>query len=134
MGGWSNTNFSFLLEFINELIPSDAPLPKDTYEEKKYMNDLGLGYKKISACHNDCMLFWRENEKLDKCTLCGKSRWKDDVTEEDGSSRSSKKKVVKVLRWFPLRLQRLLMSQHIATYMKWYVHVRTKDGVLRHGT
>jgi len=37
------------------------------------------------------MLFWRENEKLDKCTLCNESRWKDDVTNEDGLTKNSKK-------------------------------------------
>jgi hypothetical protein len=58
-----------LLEFINELMHSDASLPKVTYEAKKYLKDLGLEYEKISACRKGCMLFWRENEKLDKCTL-----------------------------------------------------------------
>ncbi|GLT69206.1 hypothetical protein SLA2020_413750 [Shorea laevis] len=134
MGGWSNTSFSMLLEFINELIPSDASLPKDTYEAKKYMRDLGLGYEKISACRKGCMLFWRENEKLDKCTSCNQSRWKDDVSHEDGSAKSLKKKPVKVLRWFPLipRLQRLFMSHHTSSHMKWHAQGRTKDGVLRH--
>jgi len=50
MGGWSNTSFSMLLEFINELMQADASLPKDTYEAKKYLKDLGLEYEKISAC------------------------------------------------------------------------------------
>jgi hypothetical protein len=49
MGGWSNTSFSMLLEFINELMHPDASLlPKDTYEAKKYLKDLGLEYEKIS--------------------------------------------------------------------------------------
>jgi hypothetical protein len=65
-------------------------LPKDIYEAKKYMRDLGLGYEKISACRKCCTLFWRENEKLDKCTSCKESRWKDDVTDEDGSTKSLK--------------------------------------------
>jgi hypothetical protein len=50
MGGWSNTSFSMLLEFINELMQADASLPKDTYEAKKYLKDLGLEHEKISAC------------------------------------------------------------------------------------
>jgi hypothetical protein len=74
MGGWSNTSFSMLLEFINELMHPDASLPKDTYEVKKYLNDLALEYEKISACRKGCMLFWRENEKLDKCTFCNESK------------------------------------------------------------
>ncbi|XP_062167920.1 uncharacterized protein LOC133874074 [Alnus glutinosa] len=134
MGGWSNTSFSMLLEFINELMHPDASLPKDTYEAKKYLKDLGLEYEKISTCRKGCMLFWRENEKLDKCTFCNESRWKDDLTNEDGSTKSLKKKPVKVLRWFPLipRLQRLFMSHHTSPHMKWHAQGRTKDGVLRH--
>jgi hypothetical protein len=134
MGGWSNTSFSMLLEFINELMHPDASLPKDTYEAKKYLRDLGLEYEKILACRKGCMLFWRENEKLDKCTFCNESRWKDDLTNEDGSTKSSKKKPAKVLRWFPLipRLQRLFMSHHTSTHMKWYAQGHTRDGVLRH--
>ena len=112
----------------------NASLSKDTYKAKKYMRDLGLGYEKMSACRKGCMLFWRENEKLDKCTSCNQSRWKDDVSHEDGSAKSLKKKPVKVLRWFPLipRLQRLFMSHHTSSHMKWHAQGYTKDGILRH--
>jgi hypothetical protein len=135
MGGLSNSIFTYFLEFINELVPTDEPaLPNNTYEAKKYLRDLGLGYEKIPACRNNCMLFWKENEKLDTCTVCGKSKWKDEIIEEDGSSRTPKRRPVKVLRWFPLasRLQRLYMSQHTASHMRWHANGRTKDGVLRH--
>jgi len=75
VGGISNTIFTSLLEFINEIVPTDEPtLPKSTYETKIYLRDLGLGYEKISACRNHCMLFWKENEKLDTCTVCGASK------------------------------------------------------------
>jgi len=88
MGSWSNISFSMLLEFVNELMHPDASLPKDIYEAKKYFWDLGLEYEKISACRKGCMLFWRENEKLDKCTFCNESRWKDDLTNEDRTTKS----------------------------------------------
>jgi len=80
------------------------------------------------------MLFWSENEKLDKCTFCNESRWKDDLTNEDESTKSSKKKPVKVLCWFPLisRLHRLFMSHHTSPHTTWHAQGRTKDGVLRH--
>jgi hypothetical protein len=135
VGGFSNTIFTYLLEFINEIVPTDEPaLPKSMYETKKYLGDFGLGYEKISACRNHCMLFWKENEKLDTCTVCGASKWKDEITEEDGSCRTLKRRLVKVLRWFPLasRLQRLYMSWHTASHMRWHADGRTKDGVLRH--
>jgi len=134
MGGLSNALFTFLLEFINELIPTESPLPKDTYEAKKYMKDLGLEYQKIPCCRNGCMLFWKESENLENCTTCKMSKWKEDNGMIDGTSRKPKKKPAKVLRWFPLipRLQRLFMSHHTASHMQWHANERTKDGVLRH--
>ncbi|GLT67457.1 hypothetical protein SLA2020_397670 [Shorea laevis] len=135
MGGWSNTIFTSLLEFINQLLGTDKLfLPNSTYEAKKYMKDLGLGYEKIPACRDGCMIFWKETENLAACTVCGKSKWKDDIIGADGSSQTSKRRPVKVLRYFPLipRLQRLFTSQHTASHMKWHAHARTKDGVLRH--
>jgi hypothetical protein len=119
MGGWNNTSFSMLLEFINELIPSDASLPKDTYEAKKYMRDLGLGYEKILACRKGCMLFWRKNEKLDKCTSCNQSRWKDDVTDEDGSAKSLKKKTgqsVALVSSYTKTAEVVYVTSYIITY------------------
>jgi hypothetical protein len=41
---------------------------------------------------------------------------------------------MKVLWWFLLasRLQRLYMSQHTVSHMRWHAHGRTKDDMLRH--
>jgi hypothetical protein len=45
IGGLSNTIFSALLEFIIQLLPtSDETLPVNTYEAKKLLKDIGLGY------------------------------------------------------------------------------------------
>jgi hypothetical protein len=41
VGGFSNTIFTSLLEFINEIVPTDEPaLPKSMYGTKKYLRDL----------------------------------------------------------------------------------------------
>jgi len=97
---------------------------------------MGLGYEKIPACRNDCMLLWKDNKDLDSCTVCGEFKWKADThIDEDGEVISSRKKrLVKMLRWFPLipQLQRLFMSEHTAPYMRWHVEGRTRDDVLRH--
>lgn len=123
-----------MLGFLKDTVPSDAKLLNDTYEAKKFMKDLGLGYKKIPTCPNGCMLFWKDSEKLERCTKCDASKWKQTKNEGDDSSQISKRKPKKVLRWFPLkpRLQRLFMSQKMASHMKWHADKRTKDGVLRH--
>jgi len=137
VGGISNTIFSALLEFIIQLMPAcDETLPVNTYEAKKFLSNMGLWYEKISACRNDCMLFWKGNKELDSCTVFGQSKWKDQIhLDEDGEPiSSSKKHSVKVLRWFPLipQLQRLFISKHIAPYIRWHAEGRTKDGVLKH--
>jgi hypothetical protein len=57
MGGISNTIFTSLLEFINQFLLTDGEsLPKNTYEGKKSLKDLGLGYEKILVCRNNCIL------------------------------------------------------------------------------
>jgi hypothetical protein len=137
IGGISNKIFTSQLEFLNQLLPADGEaMPTNAYEAKRFLKDLGLGYEKIPACINNCMLFWKEDAILDSCKFCGKSKWKDEIMDEDedGQYRNHKKRPVKVLRWFPLipRLQRLFMSQHTASHMRWHADGRTKDGVLRH--
>jgi hypothetical protein len=105
MGGVSNTAFSTILEFVNQLLPDDGgDLPVNTYEAKKYLRDMGLGYEKIPAYRNDCMLFGKGNKDLDSCVKCGQSRWKDEIqVDDDGQPISStKRKPVKVLQWFPI--------------------------------
>lgn len=80
---------------------------------------LGLRYEKRQACLNDCMLFWKDNEKVDNCSICGCSRWKT----VDGASTSTSSKIpTKVLRYFPLmpRLQRLFMYHETVVAMKWH--------------
>ena len=61
---------------MQDLLPSHTTLPKDCYEAKKIIKDLGLGYEKICACSNDCMLFWKQDANLETCKFCGESRWK----------------------------------------------------------
>jgi hypothetical protein len=137
VGGISYKILSDILKLINQLLPPcDETLPVNTYEVKKLLSDMGLGYEKISTCHNDCMLFWKDNKDLDSCIVCGESKWRADThLDEDGEVISPRKKrSVKVLRWFSLilRLQRLFMLEHTSPYMRWHAEGHTKDGVLRH--
>ncbi|XP_076904109.1 uncharacterized protein LOC143559403 [Bidens hawaiensis] len=60
---WSNKSLSMLLEFMKDLLPEGNVLPKTTQQVKKIMANMGLGYEKIHACPNGCMLFWDNKEK-----------------------------------------------------------------------
>ena len=90
-----------LLQLLKDLLPSDAKLPKDHYEAKKIIHDLGLGYEKIHACPNDCVLFWKENVNLEVCPYFATSKWKTNeafIVGNNASSNKGKKKATKILR------------------------------------
>ncbi|KAL3849461.1 hypothetical protein ACJIZ3_011343 [Penstemon smallii] len=85
-----------------------------------------IHFKKIHACPNDCVLFWKEFELLDDCSKCKTCRWK---------YQGSKKIPQKVLRYFPLkpRLQRLFVNKDIAENMRWHKEKRVnEENALRH--
>ncbi|KAF2325408.1 hypothetical protein GH714_027572 [Hevea brasiliensis] len=77
LGRWSNKSFTMLLQLLkDELLPGRSTLPDSYYDAKKVIQDLSLSNKKINACVNNCMLYWKEDEGLDFCKICGYSRWK----------------------------------------------------------
>jgi len=73
--GWSNALFTELLQWPKEVMPN-LNIPQSFHKTKTMISDLGLDYKKIHACPKDCMLFWKENSKLDFCKIYKSSRWK----------------------------------------------------------
>lgn len=121
LNGLTNIAFGDLLELLREAFPM-ANFPKSFDESKKIMKDLGLEYKKIHACPNDCILYWKEHELIEVCPKCNSSRWKSD------------KVPAKVLRHFPLkpRLQRLFMCSQTAESMVWHHEIRSNDDRIRH--
>jgi hypothetical protein len=75
--------------------------------------ELGLGYESIHVCSNNCVLFRKRYAHLDKCPVCGLSRWKDE---------ERKKIPHKVLRHFPLapRLKRLFATKEASLLAQWH--------------
>ncbi|KAL4561563.1 hypothetical protein LXL04_033732 [Taraxacum kok-saghyz] len=73
--GLSNVAFTELLQLFLEVIP-EAKLSASFSQAKSIMKDLGLDYKKIPACPNDCMLYWKEHEQAETCHICHTSKWK----------------------------------------------------------
>ncbi|BBN67715.1 hypothetical protein Prudu_162S000300 [Prunus dulcis] len=58
----SNLCFDYFLGVFKRMLPTDNCLPKDHKHAQKVLNGLGLGYEKIHACKNNCMLFYKEHE------------------------------------------------------------------------
>ncbi|XP_049387467.1 uncharacterized protein LOC125851762 [Solanum stenotomum] len=128
--GLSNVAFGDLLDLLREAFPF-SHIPESFHKEKNVIKDLGVDYEKIHACPNDCMLFWKENEKENNCSVCGSSRWK---TVNDPLTNESSKIPTKVLRYLPLkpRLQRIFMCPETTANMKWHDTERPKDGNIWH--
>jgi len=70
----------------------DAKISKKFDEAKNTVKELSLDYRKIHACPNDCILYWKEHEGAQFYPVCKASRWKSE----------SEKIPAKVLRHFPL--------------------------------
>ena len=81
-----------LLQFLLDFLSSNAKLPKDCYEAKKIIKDLGLSYEKIHACPKDCVLYWKENANLEACPNCNLSRWESNEYKGQQSTYASSKK------------------------------------------
>ncbi|XP_052203050.1 uncharacterized protein LOC127808514 [Diospyros lotus] len=135
--GLSNKAMSMILELLKDAF-EHAEIPDSFYEVKKLITKLGLNYSQIHACPNDCMLYWGEDESRETCKVCNTSRWKQsrkgNPTNMSSGGKKRKKKLVKVLRYFPLkpRLQRLFMSSKTAEHMRWHSVDSNKDGLMRH--
>ena len=105
-------------------------LVESHYEAKKLMTKMGLGYRSIHVCKNDCALFWKENSLKDTYPVYSESRWKLQ------SGKWSWKNVPhKVLRYFPVgpRLKRLFATSKTTKLMRWHSVRKSKDNdVMRH--
>jgi hypothetical protein len=139
LSGMATEYFEMLLDLLRKVIPTgEVIIPKTFYEVKKIVATLGLDYKKIDACPNDCILYYKDNEHLEECPKCGVSRWikhAQNPTQKRSETMQKQKKVpAKVLRHFPLvpRLQRLYMTEKTAKNMRWHREGRKDDGKLRH--
>lgn len=131
-----------LLEFLKDVFPFLTSLPSSAEELKKITNELGLGYEKIHACPNDCMIYWGPREKKQSCHVCNAPWYKtpnrgsrdEEVGENAKTNKLVKHELAKVLRYFPLilRLKRIYSCATSAKDMRWHYVDRTKDGKLRY--
>jgi hypothetical protein len=53
---FSNNYYKEVLNLISDVLLENHKMPKDMYESKKLLSGLGMDYKKIDVCDNNCML------------------------------------------------------------------------------
>lgn len=125
--GWSIKSFDALLDIFRKAFPAPTLVPKNFYEAKKYVRDLGFQGEKIHACVNDGVLYRKEYVSHTHCP--------NDDCKEPRFSGSDLKVPRKVLRYFPLkpRLQRLFIDKNVAYDMRWHKEKRSdNDNTVRH--
>jgi len=99
--GWTNKSFTELLELFHQILPEGNTLPSSHYEAKKILCPIGMEYRKIHVCPNDCILYRKEFEGLHKCPRYGVSRYK--VKDNDGNDDDMRKgPLAKVLWYLPI--------------------------------
>ncbi|XP_016203600.1 uncharacterized protein LOC107644277 [Arachis ipaensis] len=139
MCGVSDKAMSMILDLLRDAF-EQAKFPSTLYEAKKTIRKLGIEYKRVDACPNDCMLYRGEDEGATKCKQCGTSRWKQKTRKGSITKlkipvrKNGKPLPAKTLRYFPLipRLQRLFMCSKTSSDMLWHKEADNNDGYLRH--
>ena len=85
------------------MLPKENTLPKSYYQAKKVLCPMGMGYQKIHACPNDCILYIHEFQEMPKFPRCRVSRYK---VKDDGNcssdENSKKSPPAKVLWYLPI--------------------------------
>jgi hypothetical protein len=74
--GWSDKNFTSLLQLLGEILPENNSIPNSTYRANKLLCPLSMKVEIIHACPNNCILYRNEYSDLDKCPKCNASRYK----------------------------------------------------------
>ncbi|XP_019191067.1 PREDICTED: uncharacterized protein LOC109185582 [Ipomoea nil] len=132
MNRWSDKSFTQLLDLLKDMFPNDNELLISTYEAKKMLCPLGMEVKKIHACPNDCVLYWKEYSNLHVCPKCGASRYKrKNVAYQCEDKKSPPAKVLWYLPVIP-RFKRLFANKNDAKNLQWHAKGRKEDGKLRH--
>ncbi|CAM8953884.1 unnamed protein product [Rhodiola kirilowii] len=116
--GWSDKSFTEVLSLVKDMLPDENTLPNRPYEAKKVMCPMGIEYKKIHACLNDCILYRNAHKDLTECPVCKSSRYK----LNKGRTDTSKGTAAKVLWYLPPipRFQRLFADLKDSDNMRWH--------------
>lgn len=90
-----------LLDLFKKALSSNNVSSRNFYKAMQLKQMLGFDYNITHICKNDCVLFWQQYARCDRCLVCHETRWASDKCNV----------LKKVRRNFPLipRLQRLFV-------------------------
>ena len=122
----SQYSFEQMATLVREIAPNPSDIPKNYYEAKKIVSQLGLKAVKIDCCINSCMIFYKDDESLTECKFCNSPRF--------DSKKRTKNVPFRRMHYLPLipRLQRLYASMSSAPHMRWHFDNHRNDNVMTH--
>ncbi|KAL9675869.1 hypothetical protein QQ045_004077 [Rhodiola kirilowii] len=128
--GWSDKSFTEELSLVKDMLPDGNTLPNRTYEAKKVMCPMGIEYKKIHACPNDCILYRNAHKDLTECLVYKSSPYK----LNNGWTDTSKGTPAKVLGYLPPipRFQQLFADVKDTDNMRWHAEKHVVDTKMPH--
>ena len=109
-------------------------LPNRNYEATKILCLLGMEYKKIHSCLNNCILYRNEFEDLRRCSMCDLSRYKVKVGQKEYNDEVTKEGPLAKVVWYLSiisRLKCLFATTYDAKIHRWHVDDRKIDGLRR---
>ncbi|CAK8537556.1 unnamed protein product [Lathyrus sativus] len=74
--GLSEGYFNGWMQFMGNALPENNCMPKVFYQARKSIAELGLASLNIECCVKGCMLYYKEDDTLQKCKICGEERYK----------------------------------------------------------
>jgi hypothetical protein len=96
---WTDKGFRELLEVLEDMFAEGNPIPRTTYEAKKIVCPMGLKFKKIHACKNDCILFHGAMQRSLNAPKCGTSHYKQRTNEADDGEQT-RRRVPRKVAWY----------------------------------
>uniref|UniRef100_A0A1J3EA53 Transposase-associated domain-containing protein n=1 Tax=Noccaea caerulescens TaxID=107243 RepID=A0A1J3EA53_NOCCA len=122
----SESNMDKWAGLFQEYLPEDNLSAGNYYEIQKLVAGLGLPYEMIDVCIDNCMIFWKDDDKLQECRFCGKPRYKP---------TTGRRRVPYQRMWYlPIteRLKRLYQSEMTSASMRWHAEHFTHHGEITH--
>ena len=116
-----------MAELFKDYLPEDNVLAETYYEIQKLAYSLGLPSEMIDVCIDNCMSYWKDDEKLEECRFCKKPLFK-----RQGRGRNM---VLCQRMWYlPITdmLKRLYTSERSAAAMRWHAEHVQRDGEIAH--
>jgi len=126
----SQSCFDEVAQLMKEACPPNNVVPSNFSEAKKLVKKTWSKCHENRLCSNGCMLYFKDDEFLEKCKFCDAPRWQPSKSNKGNHKKISFAKI----HYFPLipRLQRLYASRSSAKHMRWHHVNRREEGVMCH--